>query len=311
MVPTAEDEMTLVADARAWPGVRPYDVVFYRSRGAKAEVNIASQHIWDLHIFSEKRKFTHCALVSSELTAIEAYPRAVRGPTTGLVHPGGVRFVPVADLCSDSRHRYRDFAVLRAPFNEADDVGQSSEAMSLGWSLLKHRYGLRRFFGLRRTRLPGEAAAPSGTEWMSCADIVQKVLFASGRFGVRARDVVGPGTLFRELSALGWQDVAHLYAPERFAARQQLFSSATGQASLDAFAVSVAWVVGSLNDALRRQQYRLEQLLNAQFAFAGPGRQLDEAIGLLERLRSNLHDEPARSADCLILDLKSRRGLLK
>lgn len=311
MAPMQESVQGRERDGGVWPGARPYDVVFYRSFGPKAQINIASQHVWDPRNVLSDRKFTHCALVGSELTAMEAYPRAVEGPFTRLVHPGGVRFVPVADLCANSSIRYRDFVVLRSPETVIDSVQRSAEAMALGWDFLRHRYGLRRFFGLRHMRFPGEPVAEAGTEWLSCADIVQKVLHASGRFGVARREVVGPVTLFSELRGLGWRDVTADYAPDRFEAKRQRYESAAGQAALDIFAVRVAWVVGSLSATLREQQYRLERLINAQFALAGQGGALDEAIALLDTLRGGLSDEPARSAESLMADLRSRRGLLK
>lgn len=197
--------------AAGWPNARPYDVVFYRSFGSRARVNVASQHLYDPRIFAQQRKFTHCALVSSGQTAIEAYPRAVKGRVTGTMHMPGVRFVPVADLCSGWGERYRDFAVLRAPGLGDDPVLLSAEATGMGWDMLRHRYGLRRFFGLRHRRFPGEPVAEPGTEWLSCADIVQKILFGSGRFGVRQREIVGPITLFSELKGLGWGEVTGEY----------------------------------------------------------------------------------------------------
>lgn len=296
-----------------WPGARPYDVVFYRSWGAKAQVNVYSQHLYDPRIFAQARKFTHCAVVGSELTAVEAYPRTVEGPFTREVHPAGVRFVPVVDLCCDSSERYRDFAVLRCPALDGESHELGAEAMAIGWSFLRHRYGLRRFAGLRSLRLPGEPLAEVGTEWLSCADIVQKILLASGRFALKRREVVGPVTLYSELLNRGWQDVTADYAPEGFAAKKQRYQMAAkpAMAALDIFAVRVAWVIGTLEEQARAQQYRLESVLNRTFAAAAAGAEFDEAIRLLDSMRSGFRDAPALSAQNLMNDLVSRRGLLK
>lgn len=299
--------------AAGWPGARPYDVVFYRSHGTKAGINLVSQHVWDPRTLGQGGRFTHCALVGSELTAIEAYPRSVKGAFTGMVHPGGVRFVPVADLCIRSDLRYRGFTVLRNPFACEDVAASSVEAMGFAWSFLRHRYGLRRFLGLRQTRLPGEPVAERGTQWMSCADIVHDVLKASGRFGLPARAAVGPMTLHADLVRIGWRDVTAAYAPARFASKAARYAETDGRegAALDVFAVRVGWVLGTLATALRERQYRLETLINARLARPEPGGGLDEAIALLDGMRSSLPLGPAASADSLMTGLIHRRGLLK
>lgn len=309
----ADGSETQSGTTAGWPGVRPYDVIFYRSHGVKAGVNIASQHIWDPMTLAPGARFTHCALVGSELTAIEAYPRPVQGAFTAMVHPGGVRFVPVADLAANSLNRYRGFTVLRGPSTIGDIAASSAEAMSLAWSFLKHRYGLRRFVGLHNTRLPGERSAAAGTEWMSCADLVHKLLSASGRFELRSRQAIGPMTLHGDLLRQGWTEVTHDYAPERFVTKAARYAEASmgERAALDVFAVRVGWVVGTLATALREQQYRLESLINVRMARPGEGSGLDEVIALLDGLRVNLPVESAPSAECLMTGLMNRRSLLK
>lgn len=310
--------------AHLWPISKPYDVVFYRSYGPKSNVNVAFQHVFDLDAFRSKRKFTHCALVGSELTAIEAYPRAVKGYYTDMVHPGGVRFVPVIDLCFDSRNRYRDFMVLRAPGLSAPDTSFGAESMMKAWRYIESKYGLRRFLGIGRG--PRDSNAKQIKEWLSCSDLVLKVLADSKRFDLEFQEQVTPSGLVATLSGLGWQDVTQDYAPQRFETKSRQYMqrfglSGKGRAGVDLYALKMAWSLGTFAQSIQRQQYMVEEYINRRLSNVWPdgldaGRYFekftaDHAMQVLKQIKTARREEFSQHIDPLLDELSKKRHVLK
>ncbi|MCZ4272699.1 hypothetical protein [Maritalea porphyrae] len=313
-----------VPAGHSWPISKPYDVVFYRSYGPKSNVNVAFQHVFDLDAFKSDRKFTHCALVGSELTAIEAYPRAVKGYYTDMVHPGGVRFVPVIDLCYDSQNRYRDFLVLRAPGLTAPDTSFGAESMMKAWRYIESKYGLRRFLGIGRG--PRDSNAKQIKEWLSCSDLVLKVLADAGRFDLQFQERVTPSGLVATLGALGWQDVTEDYAPQRFEAKSRQYMQRFGltggsRAGVDLYALKMAWSLGTFAQSIQRQQYMVEEYINRRLSNVWPdgldaGRYFekftaDHAMRVLRQIKTARREEFSQHIDPLLAELSQKRHVLK
>lgn len=307
-----------------WPISKPYDVVFYRSYGPKSKVNVAFQHVFDLNAFKSTRKFTHCALVGSELTAIEAYPRAVKGYYTDMVHPGGVRFVPVIDLCYDSQNRYRDFLVLRAPDLSSPETSFGAESMMKAWRYIESKYGLRRFLGIGRG--PRDSNAKQIKEWLSCSDLVLKVLADSGRFNLKFQERVTPSGLVATLSGLGWQDVTHDYAPQRFEAKSRQYMQRFGltgvsRAGIDLYALKMAWSLGTFAQSIQRQQYMVEEYINRRLSNVWPDGldasryfekfTAEHAMQVLKQIKTARRDEFSQHIDPLLAELAKKRHVLK
>jgi len=322
--PSFAQAKELRTDPNLWPISKPYDVVFYRSYGPKSNVNVTFQHLFDLDAFKSERKFTHCALVGSELTAIEAYPRAVKGYYTDMVHPGGVRFVPVIDLCYDSQNRYRDFLVLRAPGLSMPETSFGAESMLKAWRYIESKYGLRRFLGIGRG--PRDSNAKQIKEWLSCSDLVLKVLADSERFNLKFQERVTPSGLVATLRGLGWQDVTHDYAPQRFEAKSrqymQRFGLTGGQrAGVDLYALKMAWNLGTFAQSLQRQQYMVEEYINRRLSNVWPdgldaGRYFEKftaehAMQVLKQIKNARQEEFSSHIDPLLAELSQKRHVLK
>ncbi|MGJ8527639.1 hypothetical protein [Maritalea sp.] len=313
-----------VEKERLWPVSQPYDVVFYRSYGVKSGVNVAVQHLFDLDAFASPQKFTHCALVGSELTAIEAYPRAVKGYYTDMVHPGGVRFVPVIDLCYNSHNRYRDFLVLRAPGLSAPETAFGAESMMKAWRYIESKYGLRRFLGVGRG--PRDSNAKQIKEWLSCSDLVLKVLADSNRFGLEFQERVTPSGLVATLRGLGWQDVTYDYAPQKFEAKsrqytQQFGLTGTRKAGVDLYALKMAWNLGTFAKSIQQQQYMVEEYINRRLSNVwadglDAGRYFERftaehAMQVLQQIKLARKDEFSSHIDPLLAELSQKRHILK
>jgi hypothetical protein len=310
--------------AENWPISKPYDVVFYRSRGLKSNVNVTFQHLVDFDAFQSSQKYTHCALVGSELTAIEAYPRAVKGYYTELLHPGGVRFVPVIDLCYDSINRYRDFLVLRAPGLSSNETAFGAESMMNAWRYIESKYSLRRFLGFGRGSR--DSNAKQIKEWLSCSDLVLKILADSGRFGLQFRERITPSGLVSSLRKLGWQDVTADYAPHRFEAKNRQYMqrfglSGASRAGVDLYALKMAWSLGTFGQSIQRQQYLVEEYINRHLSNIWPDGMdarryfekftAENAMQVLQQIKSARRDELSVHIDPLLDELKRRRHLLK
>ncbi len=311
-------------DARIWPISKPYDVVFYRSYGLKSNVNVTFQHLVDFGAFESSQKYTHCALVGSELTAIEAYPRAVKGYYTELLHPGGVRFVPVIDLCYESHNRYRDFLVLRAPGLQSNETAFGAESMMNAWRYIESKYGLRRFLGIGRG--PRDSNSKQIKEWLSCSDLVLKILADSERFGLKFKERVTPSGLVATLRTLGWQDVTLDYAPQRFEAKSRQYMQRFGltgpqRAGVDLYALKMAWSLGTFAQSIQRQQYMVEEYINRQLSNIWPDgldarRYLEKftaehAMQVLEQVRNARREEFSSHIDPLLAELQQKRHILK
>jgi len=314
-----------VADAKAWPISQPYDVVFYRSYGLKSNVNVSFQHVFDFDAFKSDRKFTHCALVGSELTAIEAYPRAVKGYYTDMVHPGGVRFVPVIDLCYDNQNRYRDFMVLRAPGLSVPDTAFGAESMLKAWRYIESKYGLRRFLGIGRG--PRDSNAKQIKEWLSCSDLVLKILADSKRFGLEFQEQVTPSGLVATLTGLGWEDVTSDYAPHRFETKSRQYTQRFGltggnKAGVDLYALKMAWSLGTFAKSIQKQQYLVEEYINRRLSNVLPDGGLDasrffekftaeNAMQVLHQIKSSRKEDFSQHIDPLLAELSNKRHVLK
>lgn len=310
---------------QSWPISQPYDVVFYRSRGPKSRVNVTFQHAFDFDAFKSSRKFTHCALVGSELTAVEAYPRAVKGYYTDMLHPGGVRFVPVIDLCYDSKKRYRDFMVLRCPDLRSPDTFFGAESMMSAWRYIESKYSLRRFVGFGRGPKDNQNAKQI-KEWLSCSDLVLKILADSGRFGMKFRERTTPSGLVAQLKMRGWQDVTADYAPERFEIKSRQYMqrfglSGANRAGVDIFALKMAWNLGTFGQSIQRQQYMVEEYINRRLSnlwHHDPEAKsflerftADHAMGVLKQIRSMRADDFGDHIDPLLAELSQKRHFLK
>lgn len=313
-----------IQSAANWPVSKPYDVVFYRSRGLKSNVNVTFQHLVDLDAYRSKQKYTHCALVGSELTAIEAYPRAVKGYYTDLLHPGGVRFVPVIDLCYDSLNRYRDFMVLRAPDLSSNETAFGAESMMNAWRYIESKYSLRRFLGIGRGSR--DSNAKQIKEWLSCSDLVLKILADSQRFGLQFRERITPSGLVATLRGLGWQDVTSDYAPHRFEAKNRQYMQRFGltgaaRAGVDLYALKMAWNLGTFGQSIQRQQYLVEEYINRHLSNIWPDGMdarryfekftAENAMQVLQQIKNARREEFSMHIDPLLDELSRRRHLLK